>query len=162
MNDPSWTDVLQTIAIVLALIFTAWEMRARTREQKFHTYMDAILNSVDLAKLMIEKPELHALYDYSATDWTKQEYGQLNSEEKALVHYCDTIIALCETVWLAGQQGWLSPDEWPYWKRWTDQLDRSPAFRWTVSWVKEDYDEVFLSRLRSQVRVVESLSQKRV
>ena len=149
MNNPFWTDILQTVAVVAALLFTAWEIRARTREQKFRNYLDAISGSVDLAKLMVERQELHAIYDYSKTDITRN-YNQLSPDEKARAHYCDTIIALCETVWLASQEGWLSKDEWPYWKRWTDQLSQSAIFRWTLNWVQDDYDEEFLSALRVQ------------
>jgi hypothetical protein len=29
MNEPSWTDILLTGAVVAALLFTGWEIRAR-------------------------------------------------------------------------------------------------------------------------------------
>jgi hypothetical protein len=67
----------------------------------------------------------------------------------ARVHYCASIIALCETVWLAGEEGWIAKDEWVYWKRWLDELKRSPEFRWTVLWLRSEYDEKFLALLRS-------------
>jgi hypothetical protein len=142
MNNPTWTDILQTVAVVAALLFTGWEMRARRREQRFRNYLDAISGFVNLATLMVEKKELHAIYEYSDRD-IKKTYDQLSSDEKARVHYCDTIIALCETVWLAAQEGWLSKDEWSYWKLWTDQLNKSAEFRWTLDWVRGDYDEEF-------------------
>lgn len=148
MNDPSWTDIIQTIAIIAALIFTAYEMRARTREQRFANYLTAIAGSVDLAKLMVEHRELHAVYEYSPTDWPVTEYQKLTPEQKSMVHYCDQTIALCETVWLAAREGWVSPDEWHYWKVWADQLNQSPAFRWTLQWVRTDYDPQFISEVQ--------------
>jgi len=141
-------DVIQTIGVVAALVFAAWEIRARVREQRFRNYLDSISGFVDLGKLMVENPDLHALYEYSTIDWEKKEYEELSPREKALVHYCDTIIALCETVWVAGIEGWVPKDEWPYWKRWTDQLNNSPAFRWTLNWVQDDYAEEFIADLR--------------
>ena len=146
MDTPSWTDILQTAAVVAALMFTGWEIRSRAREQKFRNYLDAISRSVDLAKLMVERAELHGIYDYSSEDVDKC-YGDLSPEEKARVNYCDMLIALCETVWLAGEQGWLSKDEWPYWQKWAHQLNQSAEFRWTLQWVKDDYDAAFLASL---------------
>jgi hypothetical protein len=148
MSGTGWTDILQGIGIVAALFFTGWEIRVRAREQKLRNYMDAISGSVDLAKLMVENPHLHALYEYSPGDWGKMTYDQLTSEEKARVLYCDLIVALCETVWLAAQEGFLSEDEWPYWQRWAHELNQAPAFRWALNWVKDDYDPDFLSEMR--------------
>ena len=147
MNDPTWTDIIQTVAIVAALIFTGLEMRARRHEQKFRNYLDAISGFVSLAMLMVENQELHALYESSDRD-IKKTYDQLSPNEKARVNYCDTIIALCETVWVATQEGWLPKDEWLYWKRWIDQLKKSAEFRWTLDWVRGDYDDEFLNILR--------------
>lgn len=144
----SWTDIIQTVAIVVALLFTAWEIRARTREQRFSNYVTAISGSVDLAKLIVENPQLHALYDYSAADWGNRDYAHLNSTERAMVLYCDLIIALCETVWLGHSEGHVAEDEWSYWQTWAHELNQSPAFRWTLEWVKRDYDPEFLASLR--------------
>src|SRR6266508_1923020 len=105
MNATGWTDILQTVAVLAALLFTGWEFRARAREQKFRNYLDGISGFVNLAGMMVEKPELHALYCYSSDELTKT-YEQLSPDQKARVHYCDTIIALCEPVWLAAQQKW--------------------------------------------------------
>ncbi len=147
MNESNWTDILQTVAVVAALFFTSWEIRARVREQRLRNYLDAIHGYIDLAKLMIEKPELHALYEYSSEELIKT-YEQLSSEEKMRVHYCDTIIALCETVWRANQEGWVSKNEWLYWRRWAHDLYSSREFRWTLRWVEGDYDENFIAALR--------------
>lgn len=147
MDNVNWTDILQTGAILVALVFTGCEMRSRVRELKFRNYLDAISGHVDLAKLLVENPHLHAIYDYSPIDWTKKSYGDLSTDEKAQVHYCDQIIALCETVWVAEREKWLV-DEWGYWRSWTDQLNKSPAFRWTLGWVRKDYDPKYLSAIR--------------
>jgi len=146
MNNPNWTDIIQTVAIVIAILFTGLEIRAKRQQEKFRNYLDAISGFMNLETLMIERKELHALYEYSDKD-IKKTYEQLSPDEKARVHYCDTIIALCETVWVAEQNGWLEKDEWLYWKRWTDQLNKSAEFRWTLDWVRGDYDEDFLSDL---------------
>jgi len=148
MNQPNWTDILQTIGVITALLFTGWEMRARTREQRFRNYLDGIAGFVEFARLMVEKPQLHALYEYSAKELNKT-YEQLTVEEKARVHYCDSIIALCETVWLATEEGWLPKDEWLYWKRWAVDLNGSREFRWTLKWVANEYDEQFLDQIKS-------------
>ena len=149
MNN--WTDILQTVAVVAALLFTAWEMRARVREQRFRNYLDAISGFLNLSNLIIEKPEIHALYEYSKQDLTRT-YEQMSSEEKTRVHYCDTLIALCETVWYASEEKWVPEDEWFYWKRWANDLCGSPYFRWTLSWVEGEYDAKFLAALRSASR----------
>jgi hypothetical protein len=146
MNNPNWTDIIQTVAIVLAILFTGLEIRAKRQQEKRRNYLDAISGFMNLETLMIERKELQALYEYSDKD-IKKTYEQLSLDEKARVHYCDTIIALCETVWVAEQAGWLEKDEWPYWKRWTNQLNKSAEFRWTLDWVRGDYDEDFLSDL---------------
>jgi len=146
MSDIKWTDVIQSIGVIAALLFTGWEMHRRTREQRFQNYLASISGFADLARLMVEKPELHSLYEYSTVDLTKT-YEQLSSDERAKVHYCDAVIALCETVWLAGEQGWLSKDEWPFWKQWANDLGGSPYFRWTAKWVAGEYDATFLAAL---------------
>jgi hypothetical protein len=123
-------------------------MRARAREQKFRNYLDAISGFVNLASLIVETPSLQVIYKYSSNDLTKK-YEDLSSDERAQVHYCDAMIALCETVWLASEKGWLSEDEWLYWKRWAHELNGSPVFRWTLNWVSNDYDATFLSALKA-------------
>ena len=148
MTQVSWTDVIQTIAVIGALFFTGMEFRNRAREQRFRNYLDSISGFVELGVLMIERSELHALYEYSDRD-IDATYAELTQEQKARVHYCDTIIALCETVWLAGEEGWVSESEWPYWQRWLEELKQSPDFRWTVRWLSgnREYDEKFLASL---------------
>ncbi|HYU09141.1 MAG TPA: hypothetical protein VEK77_07170 [Gemmatimonadales bacterium] len=147
MNTPIWTDVAQTLAVLAALFFTGWEFRARAREQKFRNYLDGISGFVNLAAIMVEKAELQGLYDYTSEELTRN-YQQLSAAQRARVHYCDTIIALCETVWLAANEKWLPADEWGYWKRWAHDLNGSPEFRWTLRWVEEEYDKTFISELR--------------
>ena len=139
-------SLVQTVGVIAALLFTGYEVCTRKREQRFRNYLDAISGSVDLAKLMVQNTDLHALYEYSSEESNKT-YQDLTPAEKARVHYCDLIIALCETVWVADREGWLPDDEWLYWKTWTDQLRRSKDFRWTVRWVKDDYDKDFLTEL---------------
>ncbi|HOZ48365.1 MAG TPA: hypothetical protein PK468_17275 [Candidatus Hydrogenedentes bacterium] len=146
MSASTWTDVLQTVAVVAALVFTGWEIRARRREQRFRNYLDGMAGFVDLAKLMVEKPDLHGIYDYSDRN-IDGDYGGLTPEQRARVHYCDAVIAVCETIWLASEEGWLSNDEWPYWQEWAHQLMQSSEFRWTLNWVKDDYDARFLATL---------------
>ena len=148
MDNPNWTDLIQTVGIVAALLFTAWEMRTHTREQKLQSYLNAIAGSVDLAKMLLENPQLHGLYNYSPQDWTKS-YEEFDANEKSLIHYCDLIISVCESVWLASQEKWLK-DEWGYWGNWIMQLNQSPAFRWTIHWVESDYDPVFISEIKSK------------
>ena len=147
MSDLGWTDMIQSVGVIAALLFTGWEMHKRTREQKFQSYLSGMSGFVDLAHLMIENSELHSLYEYSPTDLSKT-YEQLSSGERARVHYCDTLIALCETVWLAAREGWLAHDEWPFWQRWAEDLRGSPYFRWTLVWVEGEYDPTFLAVLR--------------
>ncbi len=139
-------SLAQTVGVISALLFAGYEFRNHRQEQRFRNYLDSIAHSVDVAKLMVENADLHALYEYTTEELTKS-YGELYPAEKARVHYCDLIIALCETVWLAGREGWLSKDEWPYWKTWVDQLQGSKDFRWTVRWVRDDYDPDFLAEL---------------
>ena len=148
MIDIKWSDVIQSVGVIAALLFTGWEMHKRTREQRFQNYLTGMGGFFELARLMVEKPELHSLYEYSAADLTKT-YEQLSPDERAKVHYCDTVIALCETVWLAGHEGWLAEDEWPFWKEWAKDLSGSPYFRWTVKWVEGEYDATFLAALRA-------------
>ena len=148
MNNLIWTDIAQTLAVLAALFFTGWEFRTRAREQKFRNYLDGISGFVSLAAIMVEKAELHGLYDYSSDDLAKT-YEQLSPAQRARVHYCDTIIALCETVWLAANERWLPTDEWAYWKRWAHDLNGSPEFRWTLRWVEGEYDEAFIGELRA-------------
>jgi hypothetical protein len=149
MTQVSWTDIIQSVAVVAALVFTGIEFRNRAREQRFRNYLDAISGFTQLGVLMIERPELHSIYEYSDRD-IQGTYAELTPEQKARVHYCDTIIALGETVWLAGQEGWVSKDEWPYWQRWLQELKQSPDFRWTVRWLdgNREYDEDFLASLK--------------
>jgi len=149
MDEIRWTDVLQSIGVIAALGFTGWEMRQRSREQKFQNYFASISAFVELARMMVEKPELQGLYTYSAVDLTKP-YEEMSSDERSMVHYCDTVLALCETVWLATREKWLANDEWPFWQRWTRDLNRSPYFRWTLAWVDGEYDPAFLATLQSQ------------
>jgi hypothetical protein len=148
VNDPTCTDILQTVAVVAALVFTGWEIRGRAHEQKFRNYLDGMSGFIDLARLMVEKPELHALYEYSSEDICKT-YEELSPEQKSRVHYCDTIIALCEPVWVASEQRWIAKDEWPHWINWIHDLNGAPEFRWTLKWIEGEYDDEFVKALRA-------------
>jgi hypothetical protein len=122
-------------------------MHRRSREQKFQNYVSAIGGFVELARLMVERPELHGLYEDSPEELTKT-YEQLSPEERAKVLYCDTIIALCETVWRATQERRLPHDEWAFWQRWARGLNGSPYFRWTLrKFVEGEYIPSFLAAL---------------
>jgi hypothetical protein len=110
MSDVNWTDLIQSVGVIAALLFTSWEMYSRRREQRFQSYLTGMTSFVDLARLMIERPELHDLYQDSDTNLTKT-YEQMSPQEKAKIHYCDTIIALCETVWLGVREG-LAVQQW--------------------------------------------------
>jgi hypothetical protein len=155
MADLTWaqivqngSDVVQSIGVIAALLFTGWEMRTRAREQKYRNYLDAVSGFVNLASLMVERPSLQAIYEYSPNDLAKT-YEQLSPEERAQVNYCDAMIALCETVWVASEKGWLAEDEWLYWRSWAHELNGSPVFRWTLAWVRTDYDEGFVDELKA-------------
>ncbi len=154
-NFREFLPLVQTVGVIAALTFTAFEVRGRKRELRFRNYLDAISGSLDLSKLMINSSDLHALYDYSPKDLNKS-YGDLSAGERARVHYCDLIIALCETVWVANEEGWITPDEWKYWRTWAEQLAQSADFRWTVQWVKDDYDPEFIRELSAVMKMVHS------
>jgi hypothetical protein len=157
----SWTEIFQGMAVIIALaalLYSAWQNKRRAEQQKFQNYLHGMSEYLDLAKIMIERPELHSIYDYSSQDLDRS-YHCLSSEEKARVYYCNTIIALFETVWVANKKGWLSKDEWPYWLAWARQLNQSAEFRWTLEWVKGDYDGDFLQEIEnSQVTIKEPIN----
>lgn len=99
-------QILQTVGVIGALVFADWGFFASARELRFQNYLSAMSGFVDLQKMMIEKQELHSLYEYSEKDLEKGKYEEMSQDEKTLIHYCDTIIALCETVWRAYQEKW--------------------------------------------------------
>lgn len=125
MADFNWTDLVQSVAVTAALVFTAWETRRRSREHRFQSYVRGISDFLSLARLMVERPELQDLYEYS-DQALRKAYEEMSPAERAKVHYCDTIIALCESVWLAAEEGHVAGDEWPFWERWAADLSGSP------------------------------------
>jgi hypothetical protein len=142
---------VQTIGVLAALTFTGYELYRRNREQRFRNYLDHMVIFFDATKLLVENKDLHPLYDYSWVDIDAVSYEQLAPDQKARVHYCDVLIGLCETVWVANKEGWLDNTEWPYIKEWIRQLAQSPDFRWTVNWVTDDYSHDFMTEVRVQV-----------
>lgn len=150
---PDSTTVLnwvQTVGVLVALSVAGYELWARRREQHFRNYLDGIVGFIDDTKLLVEHPELHALYNYSPVE-IAATYPELTDEQRSRVHYCDSIIARCETVWLAAEEGWVPKDEWRYWRTWVRQLGGSPDFRWTLNWVAEDYSEEFIALVRHEI-----------
>jgi hypothetical protein len=146
MSDVRWTDVIQSVGVMAALLFTASEMWRRRHEQRFQNYLMGIGRFADLARLIVERPELRGLYDYVDVG-LPESYANLTPDDKAKVNYCDAVIALCETVWLASEEGWVAEDEWKYWRAWAIELRQSPYFRWSLKWVGDDYDKRFLALL---------------
>src|ERR1043165_277593 len=102
-DNIKWTDVVQAVAVVAALFITTREVRSKGKELRFRNYLDSITGFVELARLMVEQPELQALYDYSDKE-IEGDYKSLTPAQKARVNYCDSIIALCETIWVANQK----------------------------------------------------------
>ena len=141
----------QTVGVLAALVFTGYELRRRTREQRFRNYLDHMEVFFDATKLLVENKELHSLYNYSITNIPASSYDELTPDQKSRVHYCDIVIGICETVWVADRERWIAKTEWPYVRDWIRQLGQSPDFRWTVDWVKEDYSAEFLDEVRLQV-----------
>jgi hypothetical protein len=141
-----WADTIQAVGVIAALLFTGYEFRARAKEQRFKNYLDAMASFAETQVLMVQTPVLHALYEANAQDITA-EYSELSPEQKIRVHYCDTLLGLFETVWVAHKKGWIDGDEWPYWERWLVHLHKSPEFRWTLSWVKTEYDHEFVQHI---------------
>ncbi|MBI2186153.1 MAG: hypothetical protein HYU37_03390 [Acidobacteria bacterium] len=153
MPDASMiSDWIQAIGVTAALVFTAMEFRARKKEQHFRNYLDGIAGFIDDTRMLVEIKDLHGLYDYSTADITAS-YPELSDVQRTRVHYCDLIIARCETVWLAADEGWVPKAEWQYWKTWMRQLGGSSEFRWTVEWVADDYSEEFISLVREEVKI---------
>ena len=132
MTPSDWFGLVQAAGVVGALVFTGVQMCAQRKELRFRNYLDAISGFVDLSRLMVEKPELHSLYDYAANG--NHPYKSLSPEQKARVHYCDAVIALGETLWYAHQEKQLPPDEWKYWRDWLIDLKHSPDFRFALQW----------------------------
>jgi hypothetical protein len=108
---------------------------------------------MDLSKTMMERTELQeigkAIYGQHSDDDLPCRFSELSSDQKARVIYCDLIIALCETVWVAHKKRWLPRDEWPYWRAWAHLLTASPDFRWALKWAKagESYAKRFLQEI---------------
>jgi hypothetical protein len=142
---------VQSIGVIAALAFAGYELYQRNREQKFRNYLDYMGVFFDATKLLVENKDLHPLYSYSLADLPAASYDELSPEQRSRVHYCDVVIGLCETVWVANQEGWLDKTEWPYTQMWLLQLGQSPDFRWTVDWVTGDYSEDFMREVRLQI-----------
>jgi hypothetical protein len=142
-----WAGAVQAVGVIAALLFTGYEFRARAKEQRFRNYLDAMAGFAETQVLMVQTPVLQALYEANAEDITA-EYSELSPEQKTRVHYCDTLLGLSETVWVAHKKGWVDGDEWPYWERWLVHLHKSPEFRWTLSWVKTEYDHEFVLKIQ--------------
>jgi hypothetical protein len=100
--------------------------------------------------LMIQMPVLQALYDADPVDIVA-DYSGLTPDQRARVHYCDTLLGLCETVWVGHRKGRLDVKEWPQWGRWLVTLHRAPEFRWTLAWVEGAYEPEFIRAIRSAV-----------
>ena len=143
-------NVVQSVGVIVALAFTSVEMRRGARSKRYETYSSSIAQYGELARLMLERPELQDLYKYSPDEWRKS-YGDLKPNELTCVFYCDAAIGLCEAVWLAGEEQQVADDEWRFWTQWIRDLAGSPHFRWTLTWVCDDYDKEFLADLREIV-----------
>jgi len=146
MTGATAVDLIQTVGVIAALAFTGYEVYSRKAEQQFRNYLDGISGFRDLTRMIVEREELQCLYDYTATDYC-DPYKNLSDKKKTLVNFCDLIICLCESIWVAREKGWLPDDEWGYWDRWIRQLTRSQDFRWAVRWNEGDYDESFMNYL---------------
>ena len=148
-NSTLILNLVQSVGVICALLFTAYQIHLHTRERRFQNYLGASLRGLDLAKMLVENKSLRVLYEYSS-DKLEKKYEDLTDDEKALVYYCDLIIFLCETVWVAHYERWVDADEWSYWKKWTDDLMHSRYFRWTVNWVRDDYEPEFIAALEAR------------
>jgi hypothetical protein len=141
-------DIVQSIAVIGALSISAYETWARRREQRFHTYQVLSAEGGDLEKMLVVNPQLHALYDYSDKD-IELDYDELPEADKACVMYCTCILSLCERVWVATREKQVATIEWPYWAAWLAQLWQSKHFRWTIEWVKDNFDREFMDEVQA-------------
>lgn len=137
-----------------ALIFTAIEFRGKRKEQHFRNYLDGIKGFIDDSRFFLENSDLHALYTYSPDEITAT-YEELSEVQRRRALFCDIIIARCETIWVAADEGWVAKDEWKYWQTWLRELAGSSEFRWAVNWLADDYDSAFIDLLRDEIRAVQ-------
>jgi hypothetical protein len=146
----SISDWIQAAGVMAALVFTALEVRSRKKEQQFSNYLAGIGGFIDDTRLLVENKNLQGLYDYSRED-LRETYHELSEVQRTRVHYCDLILARCETVWVAAREGWIPEREWIYWRSWLAQLGGSPEFRWTLQWVTGDYTPEFIDEVKLEV-----------
>lgn len=151
--DSAIFQTIQSVGIVgglmfaaSGLFFTAYEVRQRRKQDRFDHYVRFLSTYAESIKLLVERPDLHALYEYSSEDCLKT-YKELTPEEKSRAHYCDLLIALSEMVWLATEKNLVEKDEWEYWRSWLIDLQGSRDFRWTLKWTQRDYAEEFIAEL---------------
>jgi hypothetical protein len=135
---------VQSVCLIGALSFTAIKMWRYGKQDKFDHYMRFMSIFLESTRLIVERPELQKLYDYS------EKYRSLSSEQQARVHYCDLLIGLGEMVWLASRKRILAKDEWAYWRSWLNELfQKSPDFEFALDWCRDQYAREFIDELRT-------------
>ena len=159
-NIKELIETAETIAVIFAALFTMYEVRRWIHDSRFRNYFDAIAGFVSINQIMLEKAELHRLYDGSPEDLTKG-YGDMSREERNLIHYCDMLIALCEAVWRGSRRKLMYENEWEYWGHWIRELHKSPYWRKALEWDEDQYDKDFIRAVRSLSESVTSSQGER-
>jgi len=86
MDYPSILSWIQSGGVIAALVFTAYEVRARKRALNFRNYLDGIGGFIQDTKLLVENKDLQALYCYSLDD-IDSTYEHLSEAQRSRVHY---------------------------------------------------------------------------
>ena len=147
-------DLAQTIALIAALWFPYKEMKVRRQERTMENYLGANAAYAEAARVMIENPELHGLYDGDP------EYRKFSDKRKPRALYCDWAISICETVWSEDRDGLIPKGEWKSWLGWLVWFhDVSEDFRTAWKWVGgpqatewgPEYDPKFIAAVNAGI-----------
>ena len=146
--------VVASVSVVIGIVLFYLEYRRSRLDRGYKTYVESLLEVVDLEKQMLLHPELQRFYEHDG------EYAALTPDQRKMFHWSGMLLITGEFAFTISPlgRGWMGEDEWDGWPRYIrSYMATNEIFRlaWKINrdvygrkyrnFVDEIYDEVLSS-----------------
>jgi hypothetical protein len=138
------TSVAQTIVITATLAVFIFQFRSQEKATKEASYQSLMGRYNDYIRMLVEKPELAKLLDFSEGDQSPAAKPEkLSPEDEVISAYLLMGYGMFEEVYLLYKKKWIDEDNWEQWSAFLQRMAKQPLFRRIHRGTRGTFDKEF-------------------